>query len=99
MATVLTRIPHPHLSSPQDERHPVEATLAGAALVIGLVAAFSALFPSLHMVSSWAGVAGGVTGFSAQLLSATTNERWFAIVGLIASFVGFMLGQAHGGFL
>ncbi|WP_030615305.1 hypothetical protein [Streptomyces sclerotialus] len=77
--------------------HPVENTLAVVTLVLGLIAVISAAFTHLHLLSSWAGLVGIVTGAWGQFISATTGERFVLIIGLGAAALGFFLGMAHGG--
>jgi ABC-type dipeptide/oligopeptide/nickel transport system permease subunit len=77
--------------------HPRENTFALATAVFGLVAAISAIFPAQHLLSSWTGLAGIVTGGYGQFISATTGERFVLIIGLGAAAVGLLLGVAHGG--
>ena len=55
------------------------------------------MFHSLHLLSSWAGLVGILTGAYGQFVSVTTRERFALIMGLGASAVGFFLGMAHGG--
>ncbi|MGK5533126.1 hypothetical protein [Streptomyces sp. URMC 129] len=77
--------------------HPVENRFATVTLLLGAVAAITAIFPGLHLVSSWTGLAGIATGGWAQLISATTAQRFVAVIGLGAAAVGFYLGTANGG--
>ncbi|MET9296670.1 hypothetical protein [Streptomyces sp. NPDC003077] len=77
--------------------HPVENTFAAATLVLGLIAFFTAHFHHLHLLSSWTGLAGIITGAWGQFISATTAERFVLVIGLGAAGVGFFLGMAHGG--
>jgi hypothetical protein len=77
--------------------HPLQDTLLAVTLVLGLTAAITAIFDSLHLVSSWAGLVGIMTGAYGQWISETTRERFGLILGLGASAVGFFLGMAHGG--
>ncbi|MET7450452.1 hypothetical protein ABZT03_00890 [Streptomyces sp. NPDC005574] len=77
--------------------HPLQDTLLAVTLVLGLTAAITAIFDSLHLVSSWAGLVGILTGAYGQWISETTRERFGLILGLGASAVGFFLGMAHGG--
>jgi hypothetical protein len=44
------------------------------------------------------GLASMVGGLAAQMFSATTEQRVLIVTGIIAGFVGFALGAAHGGF-
>ncbi|CAM5479344.1 hypothetical protein AB0M94_08350 [Streptomyces xanthochromogenes] len=77
--------------------HPLQDTLAAVTVVLGVLAFTTAWFYNLHLVSSWAGLIGIVTGAYGQFISATTRERFLLILGLGASAVGFFLGMAHGG--
>ncbi|MCK7623367.1 hypothetical protein MUU72_09705 [Streptomyces sp. RS10V-4] len=77
--------------------HPVENTLAVTTLVLGAIAALTALSPSLHLISSWVGLIGIGTGLWGQYISSTTSERFLLIIGLGAAGLGFYIGLAHGG--
>ncbi|MGW1373328.1 hypothetical protein ACWD6P_03485 [Streptomyces sp. NPDC002446] len=79
------------------KEHPVENTFAIVTLVFGVIAAFTTLSPSLHLVSSWVGLIGIGTGLWGQFISSTTGERFLLIIGLGAAAFGFYLGLAHGG--
>ncbi|MFD5029699.1 hypothetical protein ACFVWX_02750 [Streptomyces sp. NPDC058220] len=79
------------------KRHPLQDTLMAVTLALGLLALITAGFYNLHLISSWAGLVGILTGAYAQFISVTTRERFLTIVGLGASAVGFFLGMAHGG--
>ncbi|MDQ3403653.1 MAG: hypothetical protein M3548_09695 [Actinomycetota bacterium] len=77
--------------------HPVENALAAVTVVLGALAFITAMFHDLHLISSWAGLAGILTGAYGQFISVTTSERFLLVVGLGAAAVGFFLGMAHGG--
>ncbi|MEV6793789.1 hypothetical protein AB0M87_17685 [Streptomyces sp. NPDC051320] len=78
--------------------HPLQDTLVVVTLVLGLLAFITGLlFHSLHLLSSWAGLVGILTGAYGMFISVTTRERFVVIIGLGASAVGFFLGMAHGG--
>lgn len=77
--------------------HPLQDTLAAVTLVLGALALITSLFHHLHLVSSWAGLLGILTGGYGQFISVTTRERTALVIGLGASAVGFFLGRAHGG--
>ncbi|MER5782852.1 hypothetical protein ABT104_14185 [Streptomyces mobaraensis] len=77
--------------------HPRENTLAAATVVLGLLAIVSSAWSNLHLLSSWSGLVGILTGAWGQFISATTGERFLLIIGLGASAIGFFLGMAHGG--
>lgn len=77
--------------------HPRENGLVLATAVLGLTAVISAIFPSMHLLSSWAGLAGILAGGYGQFVSQTTGERFVAVIGLGLAGLGFALGLAHGG--
>ncbi|CAM5498456.1 hypothetical protein [Streptomyces aurantiogriseus] len=77
--------------------HPVQHALLAVTLVLGVTSFVTAQFDSLHLLSSWTGLAGIGTGAYGQWISETTRERFGLILGLGASGVGFFLGMAHGG--
>lgn len=77
--------------------HPVENTLAAVTLIFGLIAIITAMWHDLHVVSSWSGLVGVLTGAWGQMISVTTAERFVLVIGLGASAVGFFLGMARGG--
>ncbi len=68
-----------------------------ATVVLGAVAFVTAFFHNLHLLTSWAGLIGILTGAYGQFISVTTRERFALIIGLGASAIGFYLGMAHGG--
>ncbi|NJP64923.1 hypothetical protein [Streptomyces spiramenti] len=77
--------------------HPRENALALTTAGLGLVALVTAFFPGLHLIASWAGLIGIVTGATGQMISVTTAERFVTVIGLGAAATGFYLGVAHGG--
>lgn len=85
------------LLATDDKPHPVQDTLLAVTLVLGTVSFITAMFHHLHLLSSWAGLMGILTGAYGQFISETTRERFGLIVALGASAVGFFLGMAHGG--
>ncbi|MEV8532282.1 hypothetical protein [Streptomyces sp. NPDC051211] len=77
--------------------HPLQDALLAVTLVLGAVAFVTAFFHNLHLLSSWTGLIGILTGAYGQFISETTRERFALIIGLGASAIGFFLGMAHGG--
>ncbi|CAL9479544.1 hypothetical protein SUDANB6_03009 [Streptomyces sp. enrichment culture] len=77
--------------------HPRQDALLAATLVLGLVSFVTAMFHHLHLISSWAGLIGLLTGAYGHWISETTRERFGLIIGLGAAGIGFFLGMAHGG--
>ena len=78
-------------------RHPLENTGSLLTAILGVVAAICAFFPSMHLLGSWTGLAGLGTGLWAQMISATTAERFVNITGVVLSGIGLLFGLAHGG--
>ncbi|MET9426242.1 MULTISPECIES: hypothetical protein [unclassified Streptomyces] len=97
MAQAFHRHPSSSLLATDGKPHPVQDTLMVVTLVLGALAFITAQFHGLHLVSSWAGLVGILTGAYGQYISETTRERTLLIIGLGASAVGFFLGMAHGG--
>ncbi|MEU7281339.1 hypothetical protein AB0A69_21560 [Streptomyces sp. NPDC045431] len=97
MAQAFHRHPSSSLFATDGKPHPVQDTLMVVTLVLGALAFITAQFHSLHLVSSWAGLVGILTGAYGQYISETTRERTLLIIGLGASAVGFFLGMARGG--
>ncbi|MFI5756074.1 hypothetical protein [Streptomyces sp. NPDC051569] len=79
------------------KRHPLQDALVAVTMVLGVIAVVSAFYSNLHLLTSWAGLVGILTGGSSQFISVTTRERFLTILGLGASAVGFFIGMAHGG--
>ncbi|WP_394432389.1 hypothetical protein [Streptomyces sp. SGAir0957] len=77
--------------------HPVPDTLVAVTAVLGLIAIITSIWHNLHLLSSWTGLIGILTGAYGQFVSETTRERFALILGLGASAVGFFIGMAHGG--
>ncbi|MFD4602932.1 hypothetical protein ACFWPQ_33520 [Streptomyces sp. NPDC058464] len=77
--------------------HPLQDALMAVTLVLGLIAFITSFFHSLHLLSSWTGLIGLLTGLYGQWISITTRERFGLILGLGAAGVGFFIGMANGG--
>ncbi|MFD5119717.1 hypothetical protein [Streptomyces sp. NPDC058385] len=77
--------------------HPLQDSLVAVAMILGAIAIISSLFSGLHLLSSWAGLIGILTGAYGQFISVTTRERFGLVLGLGASAIGFFIGMAHGG--
>jgi len=78
--------------------HPVLNVLTALTLVLGIAAFVCGLIVRAHFPATVLGIAGFGLGLGAQLNSATREERFFIITGVIAAFVGMALGIGHGGF-
>ncbi|WP_309053087.1 hypothetical protein [Streptomyces sp.] len=97
MAQAMRRDPGHSLFATDGKPHPLQDTLVGVTLVLGVLSFVTAQFHDLHLLSSWTGLIGIITGAYGQFISVTTRERFALIVGLGAAAVGFFLGMAHGG--
>jgi hypothetical protein len=80
-----------------DKPHPLQNALLTATLVLGLTAFISSFFPGLHLLSSWTGLVGIITGAYGQWVSETTRQRFGLILGLGAAGIGLLIGMANGG--
>lgn len=97
MAQAMRRHSSTSLFETDGRSHPRQDTLVAVTALLGAIAFVTAMFHGLHLISSWAGLVGIITGAYGQFISVTTRERTLLIVGLGASAVGFYLGMAHGG--
>ncbi|MGW3493284.1 hypothetical protein [Streptomyces sp. NPDC001020] len=97
MAQVLRPNTTGSLFATDGKAHPLQTTLLVVTLVLGGTAFVTAMIGGLHLVSSWTGLVGILTGAYGQLVSATTRERFGLILGIGASAIGFFLGMADGG--
>ncbi|MGA4840841.1 hypothetical protein [Streptomyces sp. G45] len=97
MAQAMRRDTAGSLFATDGKPHPLQDTLVGVTLVLGAIAFVTAMFHHLHLLSSWTGLVGIFSGAYGQFISVTTRERFFLVLGLGASAVGFFLGMAHGG--
>ncbi|MER5683306.1 hypothetical protein [Streptomyces sp. NPDC002205] len=97
MAQTMRTRPAVSLLATDGRPHPLQNTLVAVTAVLGLLAFVTAMFHSLHLISSWAGLVGILTGAYGQYISVTTRERFPLILGMGASAIGFFLGMAHGG--
>ena len=97
MAQTMRTRPAVSLLATDGRPHPLQDTLVAVTAVLGLLAFVTAMFHSLHLISSWAGLLGILTGAYGQYISVTTRERFPLILGMGASAIGFFLGMAHGG--
>ncbi|MBT2446470.1 hypothetical protein J7F03_05100 [Streptomyces sp. ISL-43] len=97
MAQAMRRQSPISLLATDGKPHPLQDTLMAVTLILGAVAFVTGFFDHLHLLSSWTGLIGILTGAYGQFISVTTRERFALIIGLGASAIGFFLGMAHGG--
>ncbi|AQS68693.1 hypothetical protein [Streptomyces pactum] len=89
--------PRTGLLATDGKPHPLQDTLLAVTLVLGILALATASFRGLHILTSWAGLLGVLTGGYGQFVSETTRERFGLVVGLGASALGLFFGISHGG--
>jgi hypothetical protein len=80
------------------KRHPAINSAAAYAVVAGVISMVLGLMNVAHFAGTLLGVTAFFTGITAQMVSATTEQRIVIVCGIVASFVGLGLGFAHGGF-
>src|SRR5262245_57462393 len=73
MAQVLRPNTTGSLFATDGKAHPVQDTFLVVTLVLGITAFVTAMFSSLHLISSWAGLVGIITGAYGQYISVTTR--------------------------
>ncbi|GAA1388623.1 hypothetical protein GCM10009639_15330 [Kitasatospora putterlickiae] len=96
MAQTVHRMPALTLNT-DGHPHPRENTLVGLTAVLGAISFITSFFHSLHLLTSWTGLFGIVTGLLGMYVSVTTAERFVLMITLGASAIGFYLGIARGG--
>jgi hypothetical protein len=89
--------PRTGLLATDGKPHPLQDTLMAVSLVLGVLSLATAGFPGLHLLTSWAGLAGVLVGGYGQFISETTRERFGLVLGIGASAIGLYFGMAHGG--
>ncbi|MGW5419883.1 hypothetical protein [Streptomyces sp. NPDC003943] len=97
MAQAMRPDPGHSLFATDGKPHPLQDTLMAVTLALGVLAFVTGFFDNLHLLASWTGLIGILTGAYGQFISVTTRERFLLVIGLGASAVGFYLGMAHGG--
>ncbi|MFE5258184.1 hypothetical protein [Streptomyces coelicoflavus] len=91
--------PRTGLLATDGKPHPLQDALLAVTLVLGVLALATASFRGLHVLTSWAGLLGVLTGGYGQYVSATTRERFGLVLALGASAFGLFFGIYHGGFV
>jgi len=89
--------PRTGLLATDGKRHPLQDALLAVTVVLGVLALATASFRGLHVLTSWAGLLGVLTGGFGQYVSETTRERFGLVLGLGASALGLFFGIYHGG--
>ncbi|MQS13214.1 hypothetical protein F7Q99_13205 [Streptomyces kaniharaensis] len=96
MAQSVQRMPALTLNT-DGHPHPRENTLVALTALLGTIAFTTSFFHNLHILTSWTGLFGIVTGLWGMFISVTTAERFVLMITLGASAIGFYLGIARGG--
>ncbi|MEU5139897.1 hypothetical protein [Streptomyces sp. NPDC021139] len=89
--------PRTGLLATDGKRHPLQDALLAVTVVLGVLALATASFRGLHVLTSWAGLLGVLTGGYGQYVSETTRERFGLVLGLGACALGLFFGIHHGG--
>ncbi|TDD68541.1 hypothetical protein E1293_36865 [Actinomadura darangshiensis] len=85
-------------SRAEAEPHRRQDVLAVVAVTIGIAALILGWIPATHFFGSVFGAVGLPVALYSQMVSATTNERWLNVIGMIAAFVGGGFALSNGGF-
>ncbi|MBD2897406.1 hypothetical protein ACQPZ8_50385 [Actinomadura nitritigenes] len=86
-------------SRTEAESHRLQDVLAVLAFTLGIAAlVLGGGVPSAHFVGLVVGIIGLPLALVSQMISATTNERWLNVIGMVGSFVGAGFAISHGGF-
>lgn len=80
------------------EAHRLQDVLAVASVTIGIAALIMGWIPATHFPGAVAGVIGLPLALYSQMISATTNERWLNVIGMVTSFLGVGFALSNGGF-
>jgi uncharacterized membrane protein len=88
----------PARAESKQESHRLQDMLAVAAVTIGIAALILGWIPATHFPGSVLGVIGLPLALYSQMISATTNERWLNVIGMVASFIGAGFALSNGGF-
>ncbi|HEV2640621.1 MAG TPA: hypothetical protein VGX23_36190 [Actinocrinis sp.] len=86
-----------HLLNTDGFSHPRENAATLLTTSFAVAAGICALIPALHLLACLAGGAGLLTGGYAQMISATTAERFVNVCAMVVSGLGLLFGLAHGG--
>jgi hypothetical protein len=89
--------PRTGLLATDGKAHPLQDSLLAVTWVLGVLALATASFQGLHILTSWAGLLGVLTGGYGQYVSETTRERFGLVLGLGACAIGLFFGIYHGG--
>ncbi|XRQ07274.1 hypothetical protein ACN3XK_63965 [Actinomadura welshii] len=80
------------------ESHRLQDWLAVASITIGVAALIMGWIPATHLPGAVAGLIGLPLALYSQMISATTNERWLNVIGMVSSFLGISFALNNGGF-
>ena len=95
----------PSLQLTDGRSHPLLNLASVCILVVGLVSfalgmvlRYSTSTHAIAITAAATGLVSLLVGLYTQMMSATRGERILIVTGMIAGFVGLVLGLAHGGF-
>jgi hypothetical protein len=86
-----------HVLNTDGFSHPRENAATLLTTSFAIAAGICAVVSSLHILASWAGIAGLATAAYAQMISATTAERVVNVCAATICGLGLLFGLAHGG--
>ena len=103
--SVNSRQRHSILNS-DGQPHPVQNILTIITLVVGLVSFVLGLVvrnahtgAAVIVITTATGLVACLVGLYVQMISATREQRILIVTGIIAGFVGLVLGMSKGGFV
>ncbi|MCP9952226.1 MULTISPECIES: hypothetical protein [Actinomadura] len=82
----------------ESQPHRMQDVLALASVTVGLAALVLGWIPETHFFGAVLGTIGLPLALYSQMVSATTNERWLNVIGMIAAFIGAGFALSNGGF-
>ncbi|WP_165950422.1 hypothetical protein [Actinomadura sp. GC306] len=80
------------------EDHRLQGWLAVASITIGIAALILGWIEATHLPGAIAGLIGLPLALYSQMISATTNERWLNVIGMVTAFLGLSFALNNGGF-
>ena len=80
------------------QRHPMLNATTVFTFFAGIAAFALGLVVKAHLAATILGIVAFGVGMTAQMFSATREQRIFIMAGIIAAGVGAGVGLAHGGF-
>jgi len=92
------RLPDPlsrWVNDGDEQRHPVENTLAFGSLGLGLISMICVGFGAWE-AGAWLALGGGLVAAYDEFIAKTSGERWLIMLAFILSIVGMAVSMANG---